>query len=44
MAAAKIGRCDLVLWDNFATMHRRDSFDPGSRRLMLRTQIGARAA
>jgi taurine dioxygenase len=35
---------DLVLWDNFATMHRRDSFDAGSRRLMLRTQIGARAA
>ncbi|HZF36791.1 MAG TPA: TauD/TfdA family dioxygenase [Candidatus Angelobacter sp.] len=33
---------DLVLWDNFATVHRRDSFDPGSRRLMLRTQIGAR--
>jgi taurine dioxygenase len=35
---------DLVLWDNFATVHRRDSFDPGSRRLMLRTQIGTRAA
>ena len=35
---------DLVLWDNFATVHRRDSFDAGSRRLMLRTQIGARAA
>ena len=35
---------DLVLWDNFATVHRRDSFDSGSRRLMLRTQIAARAA
>jgi taurine dioxygenase len=35
---------DLVLWDNFATVHRRDSFDPGARRLMLRTQIAARAA
>jgi taurine dioxygenase len=35
---------DLVLWDNFATVHRRDSFDPGMRRLMLRTQIASRAA
>jgi taurine dioxygenase len=35
---------DVVLWDNFATVHRRDSFDPDSRRLMLRTQIAARAA
>jgi taurine dioxygenase len=35
---------DLVLWDNFATVHRRDSFDPNARRLMLRTQIGIRAA
>lgn len=34
---------DLVLWDNFATVHRRDSFDAGDRRLMLRTQIAARA-
>jgi taurine dioxygenase len=30
---------DLVLWDNRCTMHRRDSFDPGSRRIMHRTQI-----
>lgn len=30
---------DLVLWDNRAVMHRRDSFDPGQRRIMLRTQI-----
>jgi taurine dioxygenase len=35
---------DLVLWDNFATVHRRDSFDSASRRLMLRTQIAARTA
>lgn len=35
---------DLVLWDNFATVHRRDSFDASTRRLMLRTQIGSRAA
>jgi taurine dioxygenase len=30
---------DLVLWDNRCTMHRRDSFDAGSRRSMHRTQI-----
>ncbi|MEY3380383.1 MAG: TauD/TfdA dioxygenase family protein [Hylemonella sp.] len=32
---------DLVMWDNTCTMHRRDAFDPDSRRLMLRTQIAA---
>lgn len=30
---------DLILWDNHSTMHRRDNFDPNSRRLMHRTQI-----
>jgi taurine dioxygenase len=30
---------DVVLWDNRCTMHRRDSFDPNSRRIMYRTQI-----
>lgn len=30
---------DLILWDNRCTLHRRDSFDPNSRRLMHRTQI-----
>jgi len=30
---------DLVLWDNRCVMHRRDAFDPGSRRIMHRTQI-----
>ena len=30
---------DLVLWDNRTTMHRRDAFDPASRRIMHRTQI-----
>jgi taurine dioxygenase len=30
---------DLVLWDNRCTMHRRDGFDPASRRIMHRTQI-----
>ena len=30
---------DLVLWDNRCTMHRRDSFEASSRRVMYRTQI-----
>jgi taurine dioxygenase len=30
---------DLMLWDNRCTLHRRDSFDPESRRIMHRTQI-----
>jgi taurine dioxygenase len=30
---------DLVMWDNRCTMHRRDPFDPASRRIMHRTQI-----
>src|SRR5262249_37630336 len=30
---------DLVLWDNRCTMHRRDAFDPSSRRIMHRTQV-----
>jgi taurine dioxygenase len=30
---------DLVLWDNRCTMHRRDPFDPSTRRVMHRTQI-----
>jgi taurine dioxygenase len=30
---------DVVLWDNRATMHRRDPFDPNTRRIMHRTQI-----
>jgi taurine dioxygenase len=30
---------DLVLWDNRTTMHRRDAFDPKTRRIMHRTQI-----
>ncbi len=33
----KVG--DLVMWDNRCAMHRRDAFDPASRRLMHRTQI-----
>ncbi|MBA2962606.1 MULTISPECIES: TauD/TfdA dioxygenase family protein [Ramlibacter] len=34
-------RGDLVMWDNAATLHRRDAFDPTSRRLMYRTQIAS---
>ena len=30
---------DLILWDNRCVMHRRDSFDPATRRVMHRTQI-----
>ncbi len=30
---------DTMIWDNFATLHRRDSFDPNARRLMHRAQI-----
>ena len=35
---------DLVLWDNRTTMHRRDAFDPKSRRIMHRTQIKGSSA
>lgn len=37
----KVG--DLVLWDNRSTMHRRDSFDAGHRRVMHRTQVKGKA-
>ena len=30
---------DVLMWDNRCTMHRRDAFDPATRRLMHRTQI-----
>jgi len=30
---------DVLMWDNRATLHRRDAFDPAARRYMLRTQI-----
>jgi taurine dioxygenase len=35
---------DLVVWDNRCTMHRRDSFDAASRRVMHRTQIRDKVA
>jgi taurine dioxygenase len=34
---------DLVMWDNRCTMHRRDPFDAGERRVMHRTQIKGEA-
>jgi taurine dioxygenase len=34
---------DVVLWDNRCTMHRRDPFDPNSRRILHRTQIKGEA-
>lgn len=34
---------DVVLWDNRCTMHRRDPFDPDSRRILHRTQIQGQA-
>lgn len=33
----KVG--DVILWDNRCTLHRRDAFDAGARRLLHRTQI-----
>lgn len=38
----KVG--DLLIWDNRCLMHRRDGFDPNSRRVMWRTQIQASEA
>ena len=37
-------RGDVVLWDNRSTMHRRNAFDPESRRILHRTQIKGDAA
>lgn len=34
---------DMIMWDNRCTMHRRDSFDPATRRLLFRTQISGEA-
>jgi len=35
---------DLLMWDNRCVIHRRDAFDPASRRIMHRTQIRQSAA
>jgi taurine dioxygenase len=36
-------RGDLLMWDNRCTMHRRDAFDPASRRIMHRTTLAGEA-
>jgi taurine dioxygenase len=33
----KVG--DLLMWNNLAALHRRDPFDPSTRRVMHRSQI-----
>jgi taurine dioxygenase len=33
----KVG--DLLMWNNFSVLHRRDPFDPKTRRVMQRSQI-----
>lgn len=30
---------DLLLWDNRSVVHRREAFDPASRRILLRAQV-----
>jgi taurine dioxygenase len=30
---------DVLMWNNLSVLHRRDAFDPSSRRIMHRTQI-----
>mgnify|MGYP001562732905 CR=1 FL=1 len=30
---------DVVVWDNRATLHRRDAFDPQSRRVLYAAQV-----
>jgi taurine dioxygenase len=35
---------DVMMWDNTCTMHKRDAFDPSTRRLMYRTQIAGTVA
>lgn len=32
---------DVILWDNRCTMHRRDAFDPASRRVLRRAQVAS---
>ncbi|MES2188060.1 MAG: TauD/TfdA family dioxygenase [Pseudomonadota bacterium] len=34
---------DVMMWDNTCSMHRRDAFDPKTRRLMYRTQFAGAA-
>jgi len=34
---------DVLVWDNRQVIHRRDAFDPATRRIMLRTQVKGEA-
>jgi taurine dioxygenase len=34
---------DILVWDNRSVIHRRDAFDPKTRRIMFRTQIKGEA-
>jgi taurine dioxygenase len=36
-------RGDVLIWDNRATLHRRDAFDPSHRRILWRCQISGTA-
>ena len=38
----KVG--DLLMWNNLSVLHRRDPFDPATRRVMHRSQIKSTAA
>ena len=38
------GPGDVIIWDNRCVLHRRDDFDPSTRRLMKRCQVLARAS
>ena len=33
------GKGDLLMWKNLNVLHKRDAFDPNTRRVMHRTQI-----
>lgn len=35
---------DVLMWDNHATMHRRDAFDPNARRHMNHVRLAGRSA
>ncbi len=35
---------DVIIWDNRRVLHRRDAFDPATRRLLKRCQVLAREA
>jgi len=34
-----MGKGDLLMWKNLNVLHKRDAFDPNTRRIMHRTQL-----